>query len=227
MQPSSIEIDVDGIAQGGDGVGRVDGRAVFVAGALPGERVRACLEPKGAWARARVETVLRPAPERVASFCPLEARCSAAGWRWVEQAAQRRWKAEILQDQLRHLGGVDVLVATPPEPTDAPELGFRTAADLHVAGQTIGYYVPGTRRVADVPGCCLHHPLINTALAALRPLLGAGAEAPTALPGRPELRNIGLRCSPESGTVLAVLDGRGALRELAQRWRGQLVLASQ
>ena len=216
-QPERIEIAINGIAQGGDGVGRADGRVVFVTGALPGELVRAHLEPgKGAWARATVEDVLRAAPERIPSFCPLEASCAAAGWRWVEQAAQRRWKAEILQDQLRHLGGVDACVV-PPEPVDSPELGFRTAADLHVAGRTIGYYLPGTRRVADVPACCLHHPLLNTALAALRPLLeGAG---PAAVPGRPQLRHLGLRCSPERGEVLAVLDGRGALRELAQRWR--------
>lgn len=210
MQQPDIELEVDGIAQGGDGVGRVDGRVVFVSGALPGELVQTRLAPGNRdWTHGTVERVLRAAPERVASFCPLESGCSAAGWRWVDQAAQRRWKAEILRDQLRHLGGVDVAVAPAPAPDPSPELGFRTAADMHVAGRAIGYYLPGTRRVADVPACCLHHPLLNTALAALRPLLGDAAG----------LRNVGLRCSPESGEILALLDGRGALRELARRWR--------
>lgn len=209
-QQESIDIELHGIAQGGDGVGRVDGRVVFVAGGLPGELVRARIGPgRDAWTRATLESVLRAAPERCASFCPLEASCSAAGWRWIDQAAQRRWKAAILGDQLRHLAGLDVDVATPVPPCESPELGFRTAADLHVAGDAIGYYLPATRRVADVPACCLHHPLINRALAALRPLL-AGSAA---------LRNAGLRCSPETGEVLAVLDGRGALPELARRWR--------
>lgn len=208
--PEYLELTLDGIAQGGDGVGRVDGRVVFASGGLPGERVRVRLtDRQAAFARGRVVDVIEAMPERVPSFCPLERICGAADWRWIDSAAQRRFKAAILREQLHKLAAIDVPVAPPPA---TPPLGYRTTADLHVAGSTIGYYRPGSRSVAEIPACCLHHPLINQALGALVPLLDR----------RVTLRDVTLRCSPETGMVLGVLDGRGPLRELARRWRSAL-----
>lgn len=206
--PDELELALTSMGQGGDAVGRYEGRPVFAGGGLPGEQVRVRLhERQAAFARGRVIEVFRAAPERVRSFCPLEQRCGAADWRWIDYEAQRRFKREILRDQLRHIGGIEVDVAAPPVPTSTT--GYRTTADLHVFKNEIGYYRPGTRRVADIPACCLHHPLINTALAGLRATMQPSIA----------LRNVTIRCSPETEQVLAVLDGHGPLRELAQTWR--------
>ena len=220
MWPDELVLDITGIAQGGDGVGRSEGRAVFAAGGLPGERVRVRLHDRQrSFARGTAVEVLVPAPERIASPCPLEARCGAADWRSIAYGAQLSYKAGILRDQLRHLGGIEIeIAAAHGQPDVAPQGGrycagggawsYRTTVDLHVTGETLGYFVPGTRRVADIPQCCIHHPLIDAALAALRPLL------------RPEhkLRGLTLRCAPTSGRVLAVLDGAAQLRDLAKTW---------
>ena len=217
--PDQLELELHSIAQGGDAVGRYDGRAVFASGGLPGELVRVQLYDRQAtFARGRVVAVLRAAPERRVSACPLEQQCGAGDWRWIDHAAQQRFKAEILREQLQHIGGLDVAVLPPASSADGTATspltpgGYRTTAELHVAGERIGYYLPGSRRVADVAACCLHHPLINDALAALRPLL---RQADRSL----ALRGVTIRCSPTSGQAIAVLDGRGPLRDLAQRWR--------
>jgi 23S rRNA (uracil1939-C5)-methyltransferase len=204
------------MAQGGDAVGRWEGRAVFASGGLPGETVQVRLgDRQKAFARGHVISVHNAAAERVPSFCPLEQTCGAADWRWIEPNAQRRYKTDILREQLRHIGGLDVMVAE-PEPLADPDhmLAYRVTAELHVAGEQIGYYRPGTRRTADVGACCLHHPLINGALAALRPIL------------TPEmgLRGVTVRCSPETNTVLAILDStprtpKGSLQALVGRWQ--------
>lgn len=214
--PDELELELHAMAQGGDAVGRFEGRAVFASGGLPGEHVRVRLyDRQAAFARGRVVAVLRPAAERIASPCPLEGVCGAADWRAIEYEAQRRFKAQIVQEQLRHIGGLEVEVAPGPLPEEPATVSplepgaYRTIAELHVAGDTIGYFRPGSRRVADVPACCLHHPLINEALAALRPLL-----SPTVT-----LRGVTVRCSPTTGRVLATLDGRGPLAALARRWQ--------
>lgn len=208
--PEQLELELTAIAQGGDAVGRYEGRAVFASGGLPFELVRVQLHDRQkAFARGRVVEVLRPAPERIASPCPLESICGAADWRWIEPQAQREFKRTILQEQLRHIGGLDVDVLAAPEADERETWGYRTTAELHVSQNQIGYFLPGSRRAADIPACCLHHPLINDALAALRPLLTKDVE----------LRGVTLRCSPDSGEVVALLDGRGSLRELARRWR--------
>jgi 23S rRNA (uracil1939-C5)-methyltransferase len=208
--PDELELRLTAMAQGGDAVGHHDGRAVFASGGLPNELVQVRLrERQQGWARGRVLKVLEPSSERVASFCPLETVCGAADWRWIDYAAQLHFKAGILRDQLRHLGGINVEVQPPPvQSTTTTE--YRTTAELHIHGQKIGYYTPGSRRVANLPACCLHHPLINTALATLRRLMDVKGIT---------LRGVTIRCSPSDGTVLGIIDGRGNLRELAQRWR--------
>lgn len=206
--PQEIELELTGIAQGGNAVGRYDGRAVFVAGALPGEHVRARLHDRQrAFARGTALAIEQAAPERVPSFCPLERTCSAGDWRWVDYAAQLRFKAQILADQLRHVGGIDVDVVPPAVP-DAPPRAYRTTAELHVDGTRIGYYRPGSRTVAHVPSCCLHHPLINQATESLRPLLH----------DRNPVRGVTLRCSPSTDRTLAVLDAGKYGHTLAPRW---------
>jgi 23S rRNA (uracil1939-C5)-methyltransferase len=218
--PDELELEVNGIAQGGDGVGRWEGRAVFASGALPGERVWVRIDDRQrSFARGHVVDVLAAAPERITSPCPREGECGAAGWRWIDYDAQLGFKAEILRDQLRHLGGIEVEVAAvhgmePPHRPHGPACAagagwsYRTTAELHVAGGIIGYFAPHSRRVVDVPQCCLHHPLVDEALAALHPLLDS--ELP--------LETVTLRCAPANGSVLAVVAGSAALDDLARRW---------
>lgn len=214
--PDEIELAISGIAQGGDGVGRWQGRAVFATGALPGETVRVRLrERQAAFARGQTVEVLASAVERVPSPCPLEALCGAADWRWVDYPAQLAYKAAILAEQLQHIAGIIIPVTQiwgmqDDEATTAlgPGWGYRTTAELHSADGRLGYFAPGSRHVADVPQCCLHHPLINTAIAALRALLD---------PAMP-LRGVTVRCSPAQETALAILDTPVQPRELARRW---------
>src|SRR3954453_24074501 len=181
--PDELDLHLTGIAQGGDGVGRWEGRPVFAAGGLPGEDVRVRLRDRHAsFARGDVVAVTTAAPERIVSPCPFEAACGAAGWGWSAYPAQLSFKAAILQDQLQHLGGISIEVDTVHGMQDAsgpvgrigpadPAWHYRTTAELHVAGNRIGPFRTGSHDIADLPGCCLHHPLIDDALPTLRTLL--------------------------------------------------------
>ncbi len=217
--PDEIELEITGIAQGGDGVGRFEERPVFAAGALPGEKVRVRLRDRqAAFARGDAVAIMDPSPDRITSACPKERICGAAGWRWIDYDAQLRFKAEILRDQLRHLGGIDIPVSAVHAGEDAQPAGqdlpagrgwsYRTTAELHYANGKLGYYAPNSRRVVDVGQCCLHHPLINQSIAAFQSL---EADLPT-------LRGMTLRCSPARGEVIAVLEGDGRWDGLAQHW---------
>jgi 23S rRNA (uracil1939-C5)-methyltransferase len=220
--PDEIDLTITGIAQGGDGVGRFEDRPVFAAGALPGEPVRVRLRDRQtAFARGDVVEVMQASSDRIESACPKEAVCGAAGWRWIDYDAQLRFKAEILRDQLRHLGGIDIPVTTihGAEEVTSAGLGlpsgrgwsYRTTAELHWENGKIGYYAPGSRRVMEIGQCCLHHPLINEAITALQLIKE----------DLPALRGVTLRCSPPLGEVLAVLEGEGRWEALAQRWMSE------
>ncbi len=160
----------DGIAEG----------PLFIAGALPGERVRARATGTD---RAALEAVLEPSPERVAAPCEHAARCGACALQHWALPPQGEWKRARVETALRRAGhNIAVTLAHQSAP------GTRRRADLSVlrradGGVTIGFHGPGG--VLDIPGCRLLHPTLLALLPrlaeALRPLAAFRARADAAI----------------------------------------------
>jgi 23S rRNA (uracil1939-C5)-methyltransferase len=169
MESSPTEdVAVTGIAAGGEGVGRLgDGRAVFVRGGLPGERLRvAVTEERKRFARAELVEVLEAAPERVGPPCSqVAAGCGGCDWQHVAPEAQRRLKATIVSDALRRIGRLD-----PPEPDLGPELavdGWRTTVRAVVDDEgRAGFRLRHAHDPLAVGpgGCLVAHPLVDEVL---------------------------------------------------------------
>jgi 23S rRNA (uracil1939-C5)-methyltransferase len=102
-----IELTLDGIAHGGEALGRYEGKVIFVPYAIPGERVRVeIVEEKERWARSRLVEVLTPSPDRVEPPCPYfgQDQCGGCQWQHIAYERQAELKGEIVADQLRRLG---------------------------------------------------------------------------------------------------------------------------
>ncbi len=113
-----LELDVESLAYGGRGVARRNGYVVFVAGALPGDRVRAQItKSKRHYAEARTVELLRPSPDRVPDRCDHGGEpCPGAPWQGLPYEEQLRFKQEQVDDALRRLGGLDGFELAPIEP---------------------------------------------------------------------------------------------------------------
>ena len=101
-----LELQVDSLAFGGEGVARLgdSGYVVFVAGAIPGDRVRAVVHKrKRSYARARVVDVLAPSPERLAP----RAEHPGVAWQVLPYERQLQIKRAQVEEALRRLGGLD------------------------------------------------------------------------------------------------------------------------
>jgi 23S rRNA (uracil1939-C5)-methyltransferase len=172
-----IDVRIEGLAPGGDAVGRqeggaADGRATFVALAVPGERVRARVtrvKSRVAWAELVEITV--PSANRVPAPCPLFGRCGGCQWQQVALPVQRAAKRQIVA---RALGLPDVTLTAPVE----NGLAYRDRAQL-VVGSTgeIGFYARRSHTVVNVPRCLLFSPALDAALSAIR------LSAPALVPG--------------------------------------------
>jgi 23S rRNA (uracil1939-C5)-methyltransferase len=106
---AQITLRLDAMTYGGEAIGRLDGKAIFVRGGIAGEKVQAqVIEDRGHFARATVVNVLDPSPDRVQPRCPhfgFEARsCGGCHWQHMDYAAQLHWKTEIVREQLRRIG---------------------------------------------------------------------------------------------------------------------------
>src|SRR5829696_9280619 len=99
-----LELVVDTLAYGGNGVARLEGYVVFVAGAVPGDRVRAVVtKRKRAYAEARTVAILAPSPDRVAPV----ADHPGAPWQVLPYERQLEVKGAQVADALRRLGHLD------------------------------------------------------------------------------------------------------------------------
>lgn len=101
-----IEIEVDRLALEGRGVGRIDDFVVFVAGALPGERVRAQVQQvKRRHAQARAVAVLQASPARQRGRCVHLHECGGCVWQEFDYQAQLAAKRDLVQETLERIGG--------------------------------------------------------------------------------------------------------------------------
>jgi tRNA/tmRNA/rRNA uracil-C5-methylase (TrmA/RlmC/RlmD family) len=167
---------VEGFTHGGEGVVRLEGKAVFVAGVIPGERVRIRVtDDRKRWARAALLEVLDPSPDRVAPPCPYVPVCGGCDLQHVRPEAQRALKTQVVREQLQRLGGL----ADPPVAdcrAVGPDVGYRTHAQLHADPDgRLGYFRAGSHDVVPVGHCLILAP----AAQAVRTAVGDGTGAAT------------------------------------------------
>ncbi|WP_045219259.1 23S rRNA (uracil(1939)-C(5))-methyltransferase RlmD [Desulfonatronum thioautotrophicum] len=105
-------LDVVKPVLGGDGLARHGGMAVFVPGALPGQRILARVSSvKARHARADLLEVLEQSAEYVQPSCPHFGSCGGCDWLHMDYARQLHWKRELVRESLRHLAAADIQVA--------------------------------------------------------------------------------------------------------------------
>jgi 23S rRNA (uracil1939-C5)-methyltransferase len=147
-----LSLDVEKPAAGGRMIARSDGRVVFVAGAIPGERVHARVSrvAKGVLF-AETVTVLEASPDRV----PLEGAsayttCGGGTYAHIAYERQLALKADIVSDALGRIGRV--VVPTPVQVAASRPDGYRMRARFHVRDGRLGFYREGTHELCDARG---------------------------------------------------------------------------
>jgi 23S rRNA (uracil1939-C5)-methyltransferase len=161
----SVELRIDELAAGGDGVGRgPDGRVVFVPFTAPGDFVRVRVtESRARFARGRALALLEPGPQRSDPACPVFGSCGGCAWQHVAYPAQLAAKARILEDALRRLGGL-----APPgriEVMASPSAwGYRSRARVLVQGGRVGFRRRRSHAVCATTRCPVLLPALDEKL---------------------------------------------------------------
>lgn len=168
-----IELDITDLNNMGAGVGRVDGWVVMVAGALGGERVRACVYKNHKnFSEADLIEVITPSPERVKPVCPIFEKCGGCQYQHLSYAGQLEWKRKQVADLMQRIGKIDFAVnPTHPSPL---QYGYRSKLTPHYepprnGEMPIGFIMRGRRAtLVDVPNCPIASDAINKALPSVR-----------------------------------------------------------
>ncbi len=178
-----MNVRIEKLVYGGEGLGHYEGSTVFVPYVLPGEVVAVRpTERKKKFVRGKPLHIVTPAPERVSAPCPHFAACGGCHYQHIPYEAQLKYKAEILRETLSRIGHVqwDGEIRAHP----SPALGYRNRAQWKVrsagdsstpgARSAVGYSRAGSSALLPVQECPILAPALAETLRALTSLGAAG-----------------------------------------------------
>jgi len=203
-----LALTVEKLVPGGEGFAHLpDGRALFVRGAAPGDRlvVRRVEKQRGALVAIEFD-LLEPSPDRITPECPVAASCGGCDLMHLSRPAELRQKASMLGAALERVGGMSVSV--PALTTAGASSGYRSRVRFHVGQHgKLGFFARGTHQLVEVPGCVVADPAINRALSTIRRL---ARRFPDALSG---FSDVELRAT--EGGVIARFEPKDGIKPIA------------
>lgn len=163
-----IDLRIESLAFGGDGVGRHLGQAVFVPLTSPGDLVRCkIVQRKRRYLRAEVVEILEPGSDRCQPRCPVYGRCGGCQWQHLTYPAQLQAKEKTLTDILRRQLRRDDVSVAPIMRADNP-WNYRSRVQFKCrAGDndlSIGFFRGGSHVVEAIAGCPIAAHEINQVL---------------------------------------------------------------
>jgi 23S rRNA (uracil1939-C5)-methyltransferase len=164
----STRLLIHDVAFGGEGVGRLGGKIVFVPFTIDGEQVEATIiDRRKHFDRARLDAVTRPAAERVVPRCIYFAHCGGCDYQHIAYHHQLEIKHRQVQHLLERIGGFGDVIVLPAVPCPSP-YGFRNRITVHSAEGNIGFFAKNSRSVVDIESCAIARPEVNSELRKLR-----------------------------------------------------------
>lgn len=155
-----VELLIESLAHDGRGVGRYQGKTMFVSGALPGETVTAkVVQRRRRFDIALVQQVIEASPDRVEPACRHFSQCGGCSLQNMAPQAQLRHKQSMLAENLKRIGKVEPLRWI--EPLQADVWAYRSKARLGVRyvkkkeRVLVGFREKGSSFITDTQYCAI------------------------------------------------------------------------
>jgi 23S rRNA (uracil1939-C5)-methyltransferase len=176
LPETPVQAVIESLAHDGRGVAHIDGKVIFIDDALPGETVEfVYTDSRRDFAEGKVVNVLNRAAERVEPDCPHYGVCGGCSFQHVEAGAQIRIKQNLLAEQFKRIGKVEVPGFWPP--LTGPHWGYRRKARMgvkYVAKKDralVGFRERRHQYLAEIDSCRVMHPVVGTRLTDLSELI--------------------------------------------------------
>jgi 23S rRNA (uracil1939-C5)-methyltransferase len=166
----SLQVEIEKLVYGGQGLGRVDGRTVLVPFVLPGEQVEVeAVRETSSLIHARPIDLPRRSEHRVASDCPVYGECGGCQYQHIVYAKQLEYKLEILRETLARIG--KITWEGPVETIAGEPWAYRNRTQLRIVKHgrkvSVGFLEAGSRRLIHAGQCPINSPALNRAHQAL------------------------------------------------------------
>lgn len=203
-------IDITGMTHEGQGVGRIDGLAVFVDGLLEGEQAEIkIIKLNKSYAVGKLVNMLKSSADRVTPFCGAYKRCGGCSLQHMDYKAQLVFKTKLVRDNLERIGGLSGVPVHDAIGMASP-LNYRNKAQFPVAsvnGSVVtGFYAARSHDVIESDECGIQDVLSDR----IRKIVGRfitdkGIPAYDEKAGKGLIRHIMTRVGFNTGEVMVVL----------------------
>jgi len=202
------EFIVNSYSHQGEGIGRINNFAVFVSGAISGEKARVKItEVKKNFARGQLEEVILPSPYRVKPHCPVYHLCGGCHLQHIAYEKQLEMKKEIVENALSRIGNQNIKAL--------PTIGmkdpwrYRNKGHFHLARENgkiqLGFYKSKSHTLVPACQCCLFSTTINRLVKHLeKQLTGREISIYDNETDQGNLRGIILKESKSSGEIMII-----------------------
>ncbi len=206
----SIELDITALTSDGDGVGRAGELVFFVPNTAVGDTVRAkVLKLKKNVGFARLEEILTPSPDRIASDCPVSFSCGGCVYRHLSYEAECRAKRQKVIDAVTRIGKLDAALVKDIIPSKNID-GYRNKAMIPVglnnAGEVVmGYYARHSHYIMPCLSCRLSPDIFNAITAHFYGFIKDRPELVYSASNRKGIRHLYLRHAETTGEVMVCI----------------------
>ena len=220
--PDPIDVRIEKLVYGGEGLAHHEGHTVFAPFVLPDESVSIePVETRKKFIRGRVAQIKTPSADRAVAPCPYFGVCGGCNYQHIPYELQLHYKAEILRETLARLGRLRW--EGPIVPHASPPFAYRNRVQWKIGldetgAREIGYFQAGSQKLCPIRQCPIASPRLNETLGAIVDLLKSGK-----LPA--ELREIEVFADHDDDRLLLNLDldgANGAAADLAATFRAAL-----
>lgn len=161
-----IELNIEKLTYGGEGLGRFEGMTVFVPDTVAGDTIKAeIVTAKKKFAKAVLKEIITPSEHRVKPFCPLANACGGCQWQHISYDEQLRAKKLIVEECMQKIAGVEVPVRDVLRSDENKE--YRCKVQYPVQQTKIsqrilaGYYKKNTHEIINVKYCPIQPRIID------------------------------------------------------------------
>ncbi len=164
-------VDIEKIVYGGKGLGRIDGKVVFVPFVIDGEKVEVDIKKeKKSIVEAQLKRVLEKSPFRREPLCRYFTVCGGCDFQHIDYNHQVNIKKENLNESLRRIGRIEHIPDIKTVPSEK-EFFYRNRAQFKIYGSNIGFYKRESHTVIDIDSCPLLLEGLSSLPTRIRPVL--------------------------------------------------------
>ena len=170
-----MQVEIEKLVYGGDGLARADGRVILAPFVIPGEKVE--VKPsrvQGSVDHSRVVEWIEKSPFRETPACPVFGVCGGCHYQHIPYEKQLEYKRAILMETIGRVGGIKW--DGPVETVAGEPWGYRNRTQIrarkHNRRVEIGFFEAGSHRLVETPSCPINSPMLNRAHEALIAMSG-------------------------------------------------------